>query len=107
MRLAVVRGQCTATVKDPSLGSRRFALVQTIDAEGNPDGPLEVALDVTSAAAGQTVLVTRGSAARIPESNRQVAADLAVVAIVDEVTLAPEKTSPAPRPRNSKRTGGK
>lgn len=117
MELAVVTGQCTATVKDTSLGRRRFALVQTVDPSGNPIGRVEVALDVTAAAAGQMVLLTRGSAARLPADIRQIATDLSIVAIIDEVTVAAPRPpsepargatpiSPAPRPR-TKRTGGK
>lgn len=105
MQLAVVQGQCTATVKDASLGSRRLALVRTVDADGSPLGPVEVALDVTAAAIGQTVLVARGSAARLPAETRQVATDLAIVAIVDEITVAPSSGPPDRRARTSSRPG--
>jgi ethanolamine utilization protein EutN len=87
MDLAIVRGQCTATVKDASLAGRRLALVQAVTPEGESRGPVEVALDVTSAAPGTLVLLARGSAARLPVENRQVAVDLSIVAIVDDVTM--------------------
>jgi len=124
MQLAVVRGLCTATVKDSSLAGRRLVLVQGVTPQGKPEGPVEVALDVTSAASGQLVLLARGSAARQAADNRQLAVDLSVVAIVDEVSLAslpskvpgavataararPRTTSAASTPRQSARTGGK
>ncbi|MDQ4052005.1 MAG: hypothetical protein M3237_04810 [Actinomycetota bacterium] len=120
MQLAVVRGLCTATVKDQSLAGRRLVLVQGVTPQGKPDGPVEVALDVTSAASGQLVLLSRGSAARQAADNRQLAVDLSVVAIVDEVSLTEvpstvpgaastrsRTTSAAKTPRQSARTGGK
>lgn len=112
MQLARVIGQCTATVKDPTLDGRRLALVRRTDAEGAIVGEVEVALDVTGAAPGALVVVTRGSAARQPADNRQLAADLSVIAIVDDLTqeFPGKRTSrsstnkkAAPRPR----TGGK
>jgi microcompartment protein CcmK/EutM len=99
MELAVVVGSCTATVKDEALAGRKLALVQRVDALGAPLGDVEAALDVTGAGAGSTVLMVRGSAARQPASNRQLPADLAVVAIVDHVDLVapvPQTATGAP-----------
>jgi len=98
MDIAQVRGQCTATVKDSTLDGHRLTLVQRVSPIGEPEGPVEVALDTTSAAPGQLVLLARGSSARIPASIRQVATDLTVVAILDEVTVATTQTR-AGRPR--------
>lgn len=98
MQLAVVRGQCTATIKDASYGGRRLVLVQCVDETGEPTAPVEVALDVTAAAAGQTVLVARGSAARVVADIRQAAADLAVVAIVDHLSVDQYTGAPAAAP---------
>lgn len=108
MDLAVVRGQCTATVKEASLSGRRLALVQRVGTEGEPLGPIEVALDVTSAAPGQFVLLARGSAARLPTDTRQLAVDLTVIAIVDEITVQ-EQDPPQLSVQNttSPTTGGK
>jgi len=89
MQFATVVGQCTATVKDASLEGRKLALVQAADPQGIPSGAVEVALDTTGAGVGQLVLVVRGSAARLPAETRQLASDLTIVAIVDEVTTAP------------------
>lgn len=104
MELAVVVGHCTATVKDASLSGRRFALVRGTDDTGKPVGGLEAALDVTGAGVGQVVLLTRGSAARQPAENRQLAADLSIVAIVDDLTLPP---APWPTPTARRRTTAK
>lgn len=86
MRLAVVTGSCTATIKDPSLTGRKFAVVRMADETGTTEGPPEVALDVTSATAGQLVLVVRGSSARQPADVRAAVTDLTIVGIVDELT---------------------
>jgi microcompartment protein CcmK/EutM len=103
MELAVVVGQCTATVKDTSLGGRKLALVRRADAEGAASGEVEVALDVTGAGAGQLVLLVRGSAARQCTDTRQLPADLAIVAIVDEVTTSPGPSAgPVSAPKSSR-----
>jgi microcompartment protein CcmK/EutM len=96
MELATVVGSCTATVKDEALAGRKLALVRRVGAAGEPVGELEVALDVTGAGAGSTVLLVRGSAARQPRATRQLPTDLAVVAIVDSVDLAPAPTVRTP-----------
>jgi microcompartment protein CcmK/EutM len=91
MQLAVVVGSVTATVKDAGLAGRKLSLVRVVGPDGSPGPDLEVALDVTSAGVGEQVLLVRGSAARQPAPNRSLAADLSIVAIVDEVYLSPEK----------------
>lgn len=96
MDLAVVVGQCTATVKDTSLNGRKLALVRRTDIDGSSVGEVEVALDVTGAGPGHLVLLVRGSAARQPVDVRQIPADLAIVAIVDEVTTTSVESSDAP-----------
>lgn len=86
---------------------RKLALVRRADAEGVVTGEVEVALDVTGAGAGQLVLLVRGSAARQPADTRQLPADLAIVAIVDEVTTSPGSVNapaPGPAPRSSSTT---
>lgn len=106
MQFATVVGQCTATVKDASLEGRKLALVQPSDPDGNPIGPVEVALDTTGAGSGQLVLVVRGSAARLPADTRQLASDLTIVAIVDQVTSAPgrrpDADAPEVKPRSNR-----
>lgn len=107
MDLAMVRGQCTATVKEPSLAGHRLALVQRVSPDGVAEGGIEVALDVTSAAPGQLVVLARGSAARLPAQTRQLATDLTVVAIVDEVTLASPDRHTRSRTRKTSTTSTK
>lgn len=107
MEFAVVVGQCTATVKDDSLEGRKLAVVRQADTEGTPFGEVEVALDVTGAGAGQLVLLVRGGAARQPADTRQLPADLAIVAIVDEVTTSSGSSAgstPESKPRSSRTT---
>lgn len=102
MELAVVVGQCTATVKDASLAGRKLALVRRAAPDGTAEGEVEVALDVTGAGPGELVLLVRGSAARQPADTRQLPADLAIVAIVDEVTTSRGTTASRSAPRSSR-----
>ena len=50
------------------------------------------AVDVVGAGEGEVVLVTAGSAARVPSASGRTATDAAVVAIVDSVIVGGEVT---------------
>ena len=103
MELARVVGQCTATVKEPSLAGQKFALVRRADENGELIGPVEVALDVTGSGPGELVLMVRGSAARQPSQTRQLAADLSIVAIVDELAVGyPPRANTGSAPRRTR-----
>lgn len=89
MQIALVTGSCTATIKDSSLHGQKLAVIRVADEHGKPSGQAEVALDVTGCAAGQLVLITRGSSARQPSQTRAIATDLTIVGIVDELNASP------------------
>ena len=101
MRLAKVVGQVVATVKEPGLDGFKILLVEDLDPT-DPDGEMSPrtpfgqasypAVDVVGAGEGEVVLVTIGSAARIPTSNGRTPTDAAVVAIVDSVIVGGEVT---------------
>ena len=102
MRLAKVVGQVVSTVKEPGLDGFKILLVEDLDVadpqweESQRDpfgaGPPYPAIDVVGAGEGEVVLVTAGSAARVPSAAGRTATDAAVVAIVDSVIVRGEVT---------------
>ena len=102
MRLAKVVGQVVATVKEPGLDGFKILLVEDLDVadpqwEEKQRDPFDAeapypAIDVVGAGEGEVVLVTAGSAARIPSASERTATDAAVVAIVDTVIVRGEVT---------------
>lgn len=101
MRLAKVVGQVVATVKEPGLDGFKILLVEDLDAadphmETTRRDPFDAeaypAIDVVGAGEGEVVLVTAGSAARVPSASERTATDAAVVAIVDTVIVRGEVT---------------
>lgn len=86
MRLAIVVGQVVATVRSKGWANYPLMLVEYVNAGGKPDGVMEVAADPIGAANGEWVLVVSGSSARLAISEPGPI-DLAIVGIVDEVTL--------------------
>ncbi len=87
MRIGHVIGTVTATVKDSRLAAYPLLLVQFEDGSGTPVGAPIVAADMLGAGVGQRVLVTIGSASRVPAALQGIPADAAIVAIIDEVTI--------------------
>jgi ethanolamine utilization protein EutN len=79
MLVCRVVGSTVATVKAPGLADYKLLNVKPDEA-----GPELVAVDAVGAGVGDVVLVAVGSAVRELEGLRGVAADAAVVAIVDQ-----------------------
>jgi ethanolamine utilization protein EutN len=69
----------------PAWNGERLLWVQPIVAEGRPAGRKLVALDVTSAAAGQRVFFVRGREAAQALADAFNPADAAIVAQVDRL----------------------
>ena len=80
MQLCRVVGSTVATVKAPGLAD--YKLLNVTPEKG--DGPELVAVDAVGAGLGDLVLVATGAAVRELDGLRSVAADAAIVAIVDE-----------------------
>lgn len=80
MQLCRVVGSTVSTVKAPGLSDYKLLNVQPVRAVGEEF----VAVDTVGAGVGDLVLVASGSAVRELDGLRGVAADAAVVAIVDE-----------------------
>jgi len=80
MQLCRVVGSTVSTVKAPGLAD--YKLLNVAPEKGC--GPELVAVDAVGAGVGDLVLVATGSAVRELDGLRAVAADAAIVAIVDE-----------------------
>jgi microcompartment protein CcmK/EutM len=94
VELGRVCGQVVSTVKQPGLHSYTLLLIETIDpATGEAaEQASYVAVDLTGAGPGETVVVSRGSAARVGDGLAPVPTDAAVVAIVDSVVFEGAQT---------------
>ncbi len=96
MKIARVRGVVTGTVKDSQFSGQKTLIVDVLDAEGNVLEASVVALDVCSAGPGDMVLVTTGSAARLPSETSGVATDATIIAIIDEISFDGQSVYNAP-----------
>jgi microcompartment protein CcmK/EutM len=86
MFLAKVIGNVVATQKDPKLVGSKLLLIQPYVAKDRTlvaSGSSIVAVDVLGAGAGECVLFTQGSSARLTPSTR----DAVIVGIVDTVEV--------------------
>lgn len=83
MFLARVAGTVVATQKDPRLKNLKLLLVVPVDPDGNEEGGYVVAVDTVDAGYRETVLVVRGSSARMAEGMNERPVDASIVAVVD------------------------
>jgi microcompartment protein CcmK/EutM len=88
MFLARVVGRVWATVKEPSLESKKLLILQPIDPDGKARGRKLVAVDAVGAGAGETVYWCRGRESSFPFLPAEVATDATVVGIVDSLSVA-------------------
>ena len=88
MKLAQVTGTVTATAKDAALVGGTLLLADIVDGKGKVIEPACVALDPVGAGIGDRVLLTFGSAARLPQQTTAAPVDAAVIAVIDRVTLS-------------------
>lgn len=88
MRLALVTGTVTATVKDPQLVGQKLLLVDVVDAKGKVIQPALVAVDTCGAGVKDHVLIASGSAARMPAAVAGRPIDNSIIAIIDHVDVA-------------------
>ncbi len=91
MILARVKGNVVATMRDPELAAHKLLLVQPIGLDGEDLDKKElVAVDIVDAGPGDRVLVFKeGGGARILFDNPKIPLQLVVIAVVDDVELAP------------------
>ncbi|MCE2396847.1 EutN/CcmL family microcompartment protein [Candidatus Poribacteria bacterium] len=91
MDIAKVIGTIVATRKDPSLVGYRLLVVQPLDAEGGSIGDPVTAVDIQGAAGyGELVYIVTGGDAVFVSAERTMPVDVAVVGIVDSITVTEE-----------------
>jgi ethanolamine utilization protein EutN len=91
MRLAKVIGTVVATRKEESLTGFKLLVIDELDPRDmRPINNRLVAVDTLGAGEGDVVLWTHGGAARvISEEHRKAPLDVAIVGIIDSVTVLP------------------
>lgn len=88
MIIARVIGDLVATQKHPSHEGRKILVVQPLDLDGRDRGDPVLALDAVDAGIGDRVLVVQeGWSAANAVGRPQSPIDMAVVGVVDTVTL--------------------
>ena len=83
MQIARVIGTVVSTVKNASLQSRKFLIVQTLDADLRERGKPMVALDAVGAGVGELVFWCRGKEAAFPFKRDETPTDCTIVGIID------------------------
>ena len=87
MFLARVVGTVVATRKDPKLTGSKLLIVVPVDPDGEPEGGYVVAVDTVDAGVKETVLVARGSSARMAEGMKDLPVDASIIGIVDHADV--------------------
>lgn len=85
MYLGRVLGTVVSTRKYEGLEGKRFLVVQPLDHQQKPNGPVEVAVDTVSASPGTLVYLVGSREAALALDPSFVPVDAAIVGIVDAV----------------------
>lgn len=91
MFLARVVGRVVATRKDAKLDGSTLLIVVPVSPDGEDEGGYHVAVDTVEAGYRETVLVVRGSSARMAEGMGDRPVDASIIGIVDTADLDPER----------------
>ena len=87
MRIGLVKGTLTATAKAERLSGLKLMVVDVIDAGGGVIDASCVAVDTCGAGVGDGVMLTQGSAARMAGGLSSSPIDLAIIAVIDRVSV--------------------
>ncbi len=86
-----VRGTAICTIKYPDLKGMKLLVVEPLDRNLKPTGPLQVAADVVYAGPGDLCVMVRSrEAALAMKEHKFVPVDLALIGIVDELVVKPD-----------------
>ncbi len=86
-----VRGAAVCTIKYPDLEGMKLLVVQPLDRHLNEAGPMQVAADVVHAGPGDLCVMVRSrEAALAMREHKFVPVDLALVGVVDELSVRPD-----------------
>ena len=83
MQLARVIGTVVATVKNDSLEGRKLLVIQSLNADLEPQGNPLIALDAIGAGVSDLVFWCRGKEASFPFKREDTPTDCTIIAIVD------------------------
>jgi len=85
-----VHGTAICSIKYPDLKGMKLLVVQPLDKEMQPVGPMQVAVDVVMAGPGDLCVMVRSREAALAlHEHKFVPVDLALVGIVDELVVRP------------------
>ncbi len=99
MIIGRVVGDIAATQKAPSHEGRKILIVQPLNLDGTERGNIVLALDAVDAGVGDRVLVvTEGWSAMTAVERPNSPIDMAVVGVIDAVTLAEQVMEPTRSP---------
>jgi len=88
-----VHGTAVCTLKYPGTEGLKLLVVQPLNKKLEPVGPLQVAVDVVDAGIGDLCVMVRSREAALAMPDvKFVPIDLALVGIVDELTVVAEDT---------------
>jgi len=91
MLLGRVEGRAVCSVKYPGTEGLKLLIVQPLNRHLEPVGALQVAVDVIQAGAGDLCLMVRSREAALAMPDiKFVPVDLALVGIVDELSIHPD-----------------
>ena len=94
MDIGKVIGTVTATRKDPSLVGTRLLIVQPLDEKENPCATPLVAVDtLQDAGVGENVYFVTGGDAVSVSPGKRMPVDVAIVGLVDSISLSPQPES--------------
>jgi ethanolamine utilization protein EutN len=86
-----VKGTAVCTIKYPGTEGLKLLLVQPLNKKLEPVGPLQVAADVVHAGMGDLCVMVRSREAALAMPDvKFVPIDLALVGVVDELSVRPE-----------------
>ena len=86
-----VRGTAVCTLKYPDMKGMKLLVVQPLDRKLEPVGEMQVAVDVVQAGPGDLCVMVRSREAALSlREHKFVPVDLALIGIVDELTVKPD-----------------
>ncbi|MBZ2175160.1 EutN/CcmL family microcompartment protein [Schnuerera sp. xch1] len=88
MYLGKVIGTVVATRKDENLIGTKLMITQPLDIDSKPKGEPIIAVDTVGAGIGELVICVKGTAGRIAARKMDAPIDIAIVGIVDEITIS-------------------
>jgi ethanolamine utilization protein EutN len=91
MLFGLVHGTAICSIKYPDLEGMKLLVVQPLDKELRPVGPMQVAVDVVMAGPGDLCVMVRSREASLAlREHKFVPVDLALIGIVDELVVRPD-----------------